>query len=410
MLIKETFMNKMQAYSELNPKFDIAAVYRQALPGEVYEPFLKQENRSKDLSAYVFIISIVLALILTTGSIYVGAITGIPMTTDTATIVCLLIINKFYPRSNIVGEMSQAQNIGAATGFSVPSILFIFAASLILAQTIPSISMKVMTLNALVGCSLGSLLGVVLMNIFRQYFCIDMHGKLLFPGSIPNFTIMTQSTKQESVILLRGVFSSLFVDSLSNIVNVIPSSFSIAKTSIGTIMKSHFGLSFGLSTQMSVVSVGMLMGLRSNLILVSAGIFMHFFFIPLCFFLFHLDPAHTSYFLGLNLANLATSDIYSHFGKYFTVGVFIYAAISTLSGIVWKSRHQIMHAIASKKTTMGNANTVSLYNIGVSNKILWAKFFIFVYYGWLFLCICCPIIFMLWYWLSLLWCVVRCFF
>ncbi len=148
--------------------------YRELEPGETYEPVVPAGSDMAQVTVRAVLIGIAMVLVFTFAAAYIGLKAGNVIEAAIPIVILAVFLGKIPRRKNTLLENVIIQSIGQASGIVVAGAVF----------TIPALYINDLEPNLLhifLACSLGGILGIVLIVPLRRYFVKDEHGKLPFP-------------------------------------------------------------------------------------------------------------------------------------------------------------------------------------------------------------------------------------
>jgi len=238
---------------------------------------------------------------------------------------CSLVAKKFGLLENV-----QVIAIGAVSGIVVGGAVFVLPSAYIL-------GLEPNWLAIILSPILGSIIGVVMLTMFRDYFINKMHGRLPFPEATTTTNVLMAGDQggKSAITLFLSVAFGFIYDFLVAVHGVWSDTFTtkLVRSDFFTHLTEKTKVVAELSTSAVMVGLGFIIGLKYVLLICGGSVLATFFLIPL---FAHLNP---------QMAALPWDDIASGPVKQIGIGAIFTAAIVSIikmSPIIFSSMKNVI--------------------------------------------------------------------
>jgi putative OPT family oligopeptide transporter len=306
--------------------------YRKLGPGEVYQPVVSAADTRAEVTGWSVSLGLGMVVIFTAAAAYIALKAGQGIEASIPIAIMAIFFGKMRKFKSTILENVMVQSIGQASGVIAAGATFVIPALYI--NQLP-----VSWWHIFLACTVGGILGVVLIIPLRKYFVKDLHGELPFPeGTAINEILVTgeSSSSGAGKILLFSFALGAVYDFMIEGFHLWNSSIS-STTLLGSMGKAmaNMGIEVQISGLAALFGLGYIIGIKYMSIIASGSILSFLVMVPLVFLFgkaageFHY--AGTVY----NIAQMSAGSIFSNFVKPIGIGAI---AISGLIGIIRMSK------------------------------------------------------------------------
>lgn len=266
--------------SEINSGLPENAM-RELQPGEVYEPLMPADKTPKEVTAYSVIMGIVMAVIFSAASAYLGLKVGqvfeaaIPIA-----IIAVGISGITMKKGGGLGQNVIIQSIGACSGVVVAGAIFTLPALYILQAKYPE--MTVNFFEIFFASLMGGILGILFLIPFRKYFVKDMHGKYPFPEATASTQVLVTGEKggsQVKPLLMAGIIGGLY-DFAVSAFGLWNETFTSRCVAWGETIADKAKIVFKMNTGAAVIGMGYIVGLKYAFIICCGSMLIWWVIVP----------------------------------------------------------------------------------------------------------------------------------
>src|SRR3989339_234829 len=164
----------MEVSSSKRSKLLPGNAYTKLSPGESYHPIVPASDLRIEISRWSVTLGVLMVVLWSAACIYIALKAGSGIEAAIPIAVMAIFFGKMRRNRSTILENVMVQSIGQASGVVAAGAAFVIPA-LYLNQLSPS------WWQIFLACTIGGILGVVLIIPLRKYFVKDLHGELPFP-------------------------------------------------------------------------------------------------------------------------------------------------------------------------------------------------------------------------------------
>lgn len=364
--------------------------YRPLKAGESYRPIVGPEERPKQATAYSVGWGIIMAVIFSAATAYLGLKVGQVFEAAIPIAIIAAGLTTAMRRRGALLENVMIQSIGASSGVVVAGAIFTIPAIFILKAKYPE--MTVNFLQIFISALLGGVLGILMLIPFRKYFVKDMHGEYPFPEATATTQVLLSSEKggaQAKPLLLSGLIGGLY-DFIVSSFGAWHEIFSSKVLPWGQSIADKAKLEFNLNTGAAVMGLGYIIGLKYAAIICAGSALVWWVITPLMNLIWGGDIiAFGDPNITQTISEMSATEIFFNYGRNIGIGGIAMAGMIS----IYNNRRIISSAVGLAKRELkqkggGEESNLPRTDKDISMKmVVWGILlalvciFIFFYFG-----------------------------
>ena len=306
--------------------------YRKLKEGEVYQPIVGAGDRRPEVTLWSIGLGVAMVVIFTAAAAYISLRAGSGIEASIPIAILAIFFGMLRKTKSTILENVMVQSVGQASGVVAAGATFV----------VPALYINQLTVSwwqIFLACSVGGILGVVLIIPLRKYFVRDLHGDLPFPEATAiNEVIVTGESGAGGAgkililaFLLGGAFDLLIEGvhlwNAGITTDALP--LGIGETLAGLRIEVQI---IGIA---ALFGLGYIIGMKYAAIIAGGSVLAYVVMVPLVYQV-GKDAGDFAYAGGVfNLSTMSASQIFGAFIKPIGIGAI---AVSGLIGIMrmWK--------------------------------------------------------------------------
>jgi len=148
--------------------------YRKLKDGEVYQPIVGPGDRRPEVTLWSIGLGVAMVVIFTAAAAYISLRAGSGIEASIPIAILAIFFGMLRKTKSTILENVMVQSVGQASGVVAAGATFVVPALYIN-------QLQVSWWQIFLACTVGGILGVVLIIPLRKYFVRDLHGDLPFP-------------------------------------------------------------------------------------------------------------------------------------------------------------------------------------------------------------------------------------
>ncbi|MFH1530557.1 MAG: oligopeptide transporter, OPT family [Pseudomonadota bacterium] len=306
--------------------------YRKLKEGEIYRPIVGPGDKRAEVTLWSIGLGVAMVVIFTAAAAYISLRAGSGIEASIPIAILAIFFGMLRKTKSTILENVMVQSVGQASGVVAAGATFVVPALYIN-------QLSVSWWQIFLACSVGGILGVVLIIPLRKYFVRDLHGDLPFPEATAiNEVIVTGESGAGGagkILILAFLLGAAFDFLIEGghlwnadlTTNVMP--FGIGETLAGLRIEVQI---IGIA---ALFGLGYIIGMKYASIIAGGSVLAYVVMVPLVYQI-GKDSGDFAYAGGVfNLATMSTGQIFGAFIKPIGIGAI---AVSGLIGIMrmWK--------------------------------------------------------------------------
>jgi putative OPT family oligopeptide transporter len=318
----------MEAPQTMSTKLLPANAYTKLAPGEEYRPIVATGVLRAEVTPWSVGVGLAMVVIFTAACVYIALRAGNGIEASIPIAILAIFFGMMKKVKSTILENVMVQSIGQASGVVAAGATFVVPALYI--NQLPAAWWQIF-----LACSIGGILGVVLIIPLRKYFVKDLHGDLPFPEATAiNEVLITgeSSAGGAGKILIMAFFLGAGYDFLVEGFHLWNPSISTSAI-LGSVGDAMAGIRFEIQIAglAALFGLGYIIGVKYASIIASGSVLAMLVMVPVVY-LFGKSTGSFDYAgQTFDIANMSAGAIFSNFVKPIGIGAI---AVSGLIGIM----------------------------------------------------------------------------
>ncbi len=305
-----------------------ANAYTKLAPGESYQPIVSASDGRPEVTRWSVAFGLGMVALWSAACIYMALKAGNAIEAAIPIAVLAVFFGKMRARKSTILENVMVQSIGQASGVVAAGAAFVIPA-LYINQLRPE------WWQIFLACSIGGVLGVVLIVPLRKYFVRDLHGELPFPeATAVNEIIVSgeRSGKAAGRVLLASIGLGAVYDFLVETVHAWN-----PMMSLGTLLGKTgekldaMRLELKMNGLAALFGLGYIIGLKYAAIIAAGSVLAYVVLVPLIYLIGEQVPQIVYAGNTYVIAKMSAGQIFSAFVKPIGIGAI---AVSGVIGMI----------------------------------------------------------------------------
>ena len=318
----------MEAPQTKSSKLLPANAYTKLAAGEEYRPIVASGDTRAEVTPWSIGVGLAMVVIFTAACVYIALRAGNGIEASIPIAILAIFFGMMKKVKSTILENVMVQSIGQASGVVAAGATFVVPALYI--NQLPAAWWQIF-----LACSIGGILGVVLIIPLRKYFVKDLHGDLPFPEATAiNEVLITgeASAGGAGKILIMAFLLGAGYDFLVEAVHLWNPGISTSAIlgPVGDAMAS-IRLEIQIAGLAALFGLGYIIGVKYASIIASGSILAMLVMVPVVYLFGKTTGAFDYAGKSFDIANMSAGAIFSNFVKPIGIGAI---AISGLIGII----------------------------------------------------------------------------
>lgn len=287
---------------------------------EEFKPFVPADKKIPELTLTSILLGILLAVVFGAANAYLGLRVGMTVSASIPAAVISMGVMRFILKRDSILENNMVQTIGSAGEsvaagaiFTIPA-LFLWANEF--GKSAPSL------LEIMLIAMIGGTLGILFMVPLRKALIVKEHGVLPYPEGTACSEVLLAG--EEGGASASSVFWGL---GIASVYKFIADGLKLFPSEVDYSFKKFKGSGFGVDVLPALVGVGYICGVKISVVMFAGGMLGWLVLMPLI----SMFGGDTVLFPGtVEIANMATWDIWSNYIKYIGAGAVATGGIISL--------------------------------------------------------------------------------
>jgi putative OPT family oligopeptide transporter len=318
----------MEASQGKRSKLLPANAYTKLKPGEVYQPIVAASDGRAEVTRWSVVLGVIMVIVWTAACVYIALKAGSGIEAAIPIAVMAIFFGKMKKIRSTILENVMVQSIGQASGVVAAGAAFVIPA-LYINQLQP------VWWHIFLACTIGGVLGVVLIIPIRSYFVKDLHGDLPFPEATAVNEILCSGEsagKGAGKILLSSIGIGAVYDFLVETIHAWNPAMTTS-TLLGGWGAKLAALKFEIKMHglAALFGLGYIIGLKYAAIIFAGSVLAYVIMVPLIGLFGQYVDSFTYAGQTYSIAKMSAAQIFSAFVKPIGIGAI---AVSGLIGMI----------------------------------------------------------------------------
>lgn len=250
-------------------------------PGEEYKPILSSNGDIYEVTPYVVMMGVLMAVVFSAAAAYLGLKVGQVFEAAIPIAIIAVGCSSALRRKNALAENVMIQSIGASSGVIVAGAIFTLPALYILQAKYPDMTVSFM--QVFLSSLLGGCLGILFLIPFRKYFVKEKHGEYPFPEATATAQMLVsgeQGGNQAKPLIMAAGIGGLY-DFVVSTFGLWTEALSSRMITWGETVAMKTKLVFSLNTSAAILGLGYIIGLKYASIICAGSFFTWWVVLPL---------------------------------------------------------------------------------------------------------------------------------
>lgn len=259
---------------------------RELKPGETYVPIVSWESGIREVSKRTIVFGLSMLALFAGAATYIALKLGQGIETAIPIAVLAVGFSAVMLRKSTLLENVNILAIGSTSGIVVGGSVFVMPAIFMLGLD-EKFGWWGTFLTIFLVPFLGSVLGVLFLIPFRDYFTRQMHGKLPFPEATASAEILVtgEGGGSKAKVLVYWLGLGVVLDYMALALQAWSDTFTTAAISACSTLTDKFKAVFSMNTSTAVLGLGVIIGVRYAAIIMAGSMLVYFVVIPLAAYL-----------------------------------------------------------------------------------------------------------------------------
>ncbi|MGR3741306.1 OPT/YSL family transporter [Companilactobacillus sp. DQM5] len=326
------------------------------VPGNKYEPYVRDGKKNKSGNAVILITGIILAIVFAASTAYSGmkagltVSAGIPGSIIGSGVVAAFAKSKGILGKNITAGMSSGgESIASGMIYVLPAIVLVGG--------------HINFIQGILAGFFGVLFALGVSSLVENYLLIEEHGKLVYPEAMAISEALVASDEGGDSLKYMGIGFGIG----GGITLLTTSVFGIFNSMISYVGSSFYKWKLDIEVNPMLAGIGFIIGLPVAISIFSGAILSNFAIAPLIGYFTDLagNSAHAWNNSGLAVNSMNVNDIASSYVKYIGAGMMLCGGIIGALQLVPNIITSLKSALGASSASSDEKNNLGTISIGV---------------------------------------------